>query len=48
MRQVVNAMFYVVRSGIQWRMMPKEYPKWSSVYYYFRKWTEMGVWQQIS
>lgn len=47
MRQVVNAMFYVVRSGIQWRMMPKEYPKWSSVYYYFRKWTEMGVWQQI-
>ena len=47
MRQVVNAIFYVVRSGIQWRMLPKEYPKWSSVYYYFRKWTQTGLWQQI-
>jgi putative transposase len=47
MRQVVNAIFYIVRSGIQWRMLPKEYPKWSSVYYYFRKWAQSGLWQQI-
>ena len=47
MRQVVNAIFYITRSGIQWRMLPKEYPKWSSVYYYFRKWKKDRVWQRI-
>lgn len=47
MREVINAIFYVTRSGIQWRMMPKEYPKWSSVYYYFRKWTRAGLWEQL-
>ena len=47
MREVVNAIFYVTRTGIQWRMMPKEYPKWSSVYYYFRKWIKSGLWEQI-
>ncbi len=36
MRQVINAILYVVVGGIQWRMLPKEYPKWQSVYYYFR------------
>jgi len=46
-RQVVNAIFYIVRSGAQWRMLPNDYPKWSSVYYYFRKWTKAGIWQQI-
>ena len=47
MQKVVNALFYVVHGGIQWRMMPKEYPNWSSVYYYFRKWTKNGVWKRI-
>lgn len=47
MRQVVNAIFYVVVGGVQWRMMPKEYPNWSSVYYYFREWTKTGTWKQI-
>jgi putative transposase len=47
MRAVVNAIFYVVHGGIQWRMMPKEYPNWSSVYYYFLKWTKNGIWKQI-
>ena len=47
MRQVVNAILYLVVGGIQWRMMPKEYPKWQSVYYYFRKWRKNGVWKRI-
>jgi putative transposase len=47
MRTVVNAIFYLVVSGIQWRMLPKEYPKWQSVYYYFRKWRKSGFWQRI-
>lgn len=40
LRHIVNALCYLVRSGCQWRMLPKEYPKWQTVYYYFRKWRE--------
>ncbi len=39
-RQVVNAIFYVVAGGIQWRLLPREYPRWQSVYYYFRRWRD--------
>ncbi len=41
LKEVWNAIFYLVRSGCQWRMLPKDYPKWELVYYYFRKWSEM-------
>jgi putative transposase len=47
MRLVVNAILYVVVGGIQWRMLPKEYPKWKSVYHYFRQWRNAKVWQRI-
>src|SRR5512135_1659292 len=47
MRQVVNAIVYVVVGGIQWRMLPKEYPKWQSVYSYFRDWKRTGTWKRI-
>jgi putative transposase len=47
MRLVVNALLYIVVGGIQWRMLPKEYPKWQSVYRYFRLWGADGTWQRI-
>jgi len=47
MRRVVNAILYIVVGGIQWRMLPREYPKWQSVYSYFRNWKHTGVWQRI-
>lgn len=48
MRQVLNAIFYLVVGGIPWRMLPREYPKWwQSVYHYFRQWRLSGVWPQI-
>lgn len=47
MRMVVNAILYLVVGGIQWRMLPREYPKWQSVYYYFRCWRDDGTWQRI-
>ena len=40
LRAVFNALCYLARSGCQWRLLPKEYPKWQTVYYYFRKWRE--------
>ncbi|MEM7129848.1 MAG: IS5 family transposase [Chloroflexota bacterium] len=47
-RQLLNAIFYIVRNGITWRAMPKDFPKWSSVYYHFRKWCKDGTWQTIN
>jgi len=37
LKQIWNAIFYLVRTGCQWRMLSKDYPKWELVYYYFRK-----------
>jgi putative transposase len=47
MRQVINGILYIVVGGIQWRLLPKEYPKWQSVYSYFRQWRDDGTWQRI-
>src|SRR5947209_19944225 len=47
MRQVVNSILYVVVGGIQWRMLPKDFPKWQSVYYYFRLWRKAHEWQRL-
>lgn len=37
---VFCAILYLLKTGCQWRNLPKEYPKWSTVYKYFRQWTE--------
>lgn len=47
MREVINAILYVVVGGIQWRMLPHDYPKWPSVYHYFRQWRDDGTWERI-
>ncbi len=47
MRCVLNALLYLVVGGVQWRMLPREYPAWQSVYYYFRQWRTDGTWQRI-
>jgi putative transposase len=47
MRAVINAILYIVVGGSQWRMLPHSYPKWKSVYHYFRVWRDDGTWQRI-
>ena len=47
MRAVVNAVIYLVVGGVQWRLLPKEYPRWPSVYYYFRRWQRDGTWRRL-
>ncbi len=47
LRNVVNAMLYITKSGVQWRMLPGDFPKWQLVYYYFRKWTSEGLIEEI-
>lgn len=43
-RAILNAIFYVIRSGCSWRMLPSEMPPWRIVYYYFMRWREDGLW----
>ena len=47
MRAVINAILYIVVSGSQWRMLPREYPAWQSVYGYFQQWRDDGTWQRL-
>lgn len=48
MRSVVNAILYLLVTGCQWAMLPKEYPNYNSVYYHFRRWSWDGVWEAIN
>lgn len=42
-RALFNGIFYLLRSGCAWRMLPKDFPPWQSVYHYFRKWEKSGM-----
>ena len=41
-REIVNAILYVVRTGCAWRLLPREYPPWQTVFWYFRRWRQDG------
>ena len=47
LRRILNAIFYLLRTGCQWRYLPICYPCWQSVYYYLRQWQRTGIWQQV-
>lgn len=47
MREVVNATFYILRSGCQWRMLPTDFPPYQTVYDYFWTWRRTGVWERM-
>ncbi|AIK96326.1 IS5 family transposase [Candidatus Odyssella acanthamoebae] len=46
-RHTLNAIFYLLKTGCQWRMLPKDFPPWGTVHYYFRRWRLEGVWFKI-
>ena len=48
LRELVNAMFYVLRGGIPWRMLPPCFPPRQTVYGWFATWRDAGVWQSIN
>jgi len=47
MRSIINAIFFINRTGCQWRFLPTIYPPKSTVYGYFRAWQDEGVWDNI-
>ena len=46
-RLVLDGIFWIARTGSPWRDLPEEFGKWSSVYRQFRRWTLLGLWEQI-
>lgn len=48
LREIVNAIFYVLRSGCSWRMLPHDFPAWQTVYGYFRRWCKSGIWEELN
>lgn len=46
-RRVLNAILHIVKGGIPWRLLPKTYPPWQTVYHVFRKWTKDGTWTAL-
>ena len=48
LRSVVNAIFYIAQSGCQWRMLPKDFPPFTTVQHYFYPWRNNGLWRQIN
>ena len=47
LRVILNAILWITRTGTQWRNMESKYPPWQSIYYYFRKWSKTGLWDQL-
>ena len=47
-RVILDAIFYVLRSGCPWRLLPHEFPLWESVYYWFRRWRIGGTLEQLN
>jgi putative transposase len=48
LREVVNAIFYIAQTGCQRRLLPKDFPPYSTVQRYFYAWRDNGLWQTIN
>ena len=48
LRRVLNAVFYVLKSGCPWRLLPKDFPAWKTVYHHFRSWSRSGLLEAIN
>jgi putative transposase len=46
-RDILDAVFYLVRTGCQWRMLPKDFPPWGTVASQFHRWRKSGLWERI-
>ena len=46
--EILNAIFYLLKSGCQWRLLPHDFPRWPTFYWYFRTWRIDGTWERIN
>lgn len=48
LREVLNGIFYLLRTSCQWRLLPQDFPPWSTVHTWYRRWRQDGTWTRIS
>ena len=48
LRRIVDAIFYLLRTGAQWRLLPHEYPPRCAVFYHYAQWREDGTWEHVT
>ena len=48
MREILNAIYYVLKSGCQWEMLPHDFPPKGTVYHYFNQWRKNGTWKHLN
>jgi putative transposase len=47
-REILNAIFYILKSGCAWRLLPRDFPLWETVYWWFRRWRLNGTFEQLN
>jgi putative transposase len=47
-RDILNGVFYVLKSGCPWRLLPRDFPPWRTVYHWFRAWRIDGTWERLN
>ena len=48
MREIINGIYYVLKSGCQWEMLPHDFPPKGTVYHYFNEWRKDGTWERLN
>ena len=48
LRVILDAVFYILKSGCPWRLLPRDFPPWKTVYDWFRKWRIDGTWERLN
>jgi putative transposase len=48
LKEIINAMFYLIKTGCQWQLLLNDFPKWQSVYYYYGKWKNDSTLEEIN
>ena len=48
LRAILDAVFYVLKSGCPWRLLPRDFPPWKTVYDWFRRWRIDGTWERLN
>ena len=48
LRRVVDAAFYLLRTGCQWRALPHDFPPWTAVFYHYAEWRRRGTWEETN
>jgi len=47
LRRILDAIFYIVRTGCAWRYLPSDFSPWPTVFYHFRRFRLKGIWRQL-